>query len=251
MQLKNFPDIPISTREEAREFCPHPEEPRYRLLAREEGSFHCAVAKEFPAFPSHLKRRHSPQETREELQCRDTSPRVPQMSQSIPGKPVFLALPRLSSRRSTHTTVARGTAHWESLVGKPRGKASRESHRSLDPREGKHDSAATAGEESARACPHSRRGLTPLGRLQKYPKIHCSTGEESSGSGTDSTQSLRPRHRRERNPEKPPSNLHGDWPFMRPPERVPEVPVVSREHLPQLEKIQEVLPSRRDEAHFR
>ena len=26
-------------------------------------------------------------------------------------------------------------------------------------------------------------------------------------------------------------------------ERVPEVPVVSREHLPQLEKIQEVLPS--------
>ena len=36
-----------------------------------------------------------------------------------------------------------------------------------------------------------------------------------------------------------------------PPERVPEVPIVSREHLPQLEKIQEVVPSRRDEAHFR
>ena len=31
----------------------------------------------------------------------------------------------------------------------------------------------------------------------------------------------------------------------------PEVPVVSREHLPQLEKIQVVLPSSRDEAHFR
>ena len=31
---------------------------------------------------------------------------------------------------------------------------------------------------------------------------------------------------------------------------VPEVPVVSREHLPQLEKIQEVLPSRREEALF-
>ena len=44
--------------------------------------------------------------------------------------------------------------------------------------------------------------------------------------------------------------MHGDWPFLRPPERVPEVPVVSRKHLPQLEKIQEVLPSRRDEAHF-
>ena len=89
------------------------------------------------------------------------------------------------------------------------------------------------------------------GETQKYPKIHVITGEECSGSGTDSTQGLRPRLRRERNPERPPSKSHGDWPFQRPPERVPEVPVVSREHLPQLEKIQEVLPSRRDEAHFR
>ena len=209
------------------------------------------VGKEFPAFPSPLQRRRSRQERREELQGRATIPRVPQMSQSTPGKPVFHTLPRLSSRGSTHTPVARGTALWESLVGKPRGKASRESHRSLDPSEGKHDTAATAREESARADPHSRRGLTPLGRLQKYPKMHVSTGEESSGSGTDSTQGLRPRHRRERNPVRPPSNSHGDWPFLRSPERVPEVPVVSREHVPQLVKIQEVLPSRRDEAHFR
>ena len=141
------------------------------------------------------------------------------MSQSIPGKPVFPALPRLSNRGSTHTTVARGTALWESLVGKPLGKASRESHRSVVPREGKRDSAVTAREESARACPHLSRGLTALGRLQKYPKIHVSTGEESSGSGTDSTQDLRPRHRRERNPERPPCNSHGDWPFLRPPQR--------------------------------
>ena len=173
------------------------------------------------------------------------------MSQSIPEKPVFPALLRLSSRGSTHTTVARGTALWESIVGKPSGKASRESHRSLYPGEGRRDTAATPREESARACLHSRRGLTPLGRLQKYPKIHVSTGEESSGFGPDSTQGLRPRHRRERNPERHPSNSHGDWPFLRPPERVPEVAVVSREHLPQLEKIQELLPSRRDKAHFR
>ena len=150
-----------------------------------------------------------------------------------------------------HTKVARGTALWESLLGKPRGKPSRESHRSLDPREGKPDTAVTAREESARACPHLSRGLTALGRLQKYPKIHVSTGEEYSGSGTDSTQGLRPRHRRERNPERPPSNSQGDWPFLRPPERVPEDPIVSREHLPQLEKIQDVLPSSRHEAHFR
>ena len=197
----------------------------------------CVFGKEFPAVLSYLKRRRSPQERREELQGRAIIPRVPQMSQSTPGKPVFPALPPLSRRGSTHTTVARGTALWESLVGKPRGNASRESHRSLDPRHGKGDTASTAREESARAYPHSRRGLTPLGRLQKYPKIHVSTGEESSGSGTDSTQDLRARHRRERNPERTTSNLHEDWPFLRPPERVPEVPVVSREHLPQLEKI--------------
>ena len=143
-----------------------------------------------------------------------------------------------------------GKASWESLVGKPPGKASRESHRSLDPREWNRDTAAKAREESARACPHSRRGLTSLRRLQKYPKIHVSTGEECSDSGTDSTQDIRHRHRRERNPERPPSNSHGDWPFLRPPQRVTEVPVVSRGHLPQLEKIQEVLPFRRDEAHF-
>ena len=80
--------------------------------------------------------------------------------------------------------------------------------------------------------------------------IHVSTGEESSGSDTDSTQGLMPRHQRERNPERPPSNSHGDWPFLRLSERVQEVPVISREHLLQLEKIKEVLPSRRDEANF-
>ena len=245
LQLKKFPDIPVSTREEARESRPHPEEPRFRLLAREEGSFPCVVGKEFPAFPSHLKRRRSPQERREELQGRATIPRVPQMSQSIPGKPVFPALPRLSSRGSTHTTVARGTALWESLVGKPRGKAT-------DPLIHATGSVTLLLQHGrkARACPYSRRELTPLGRLQKYPKIHVSTGEESSGSGTDSTQGLRPQHRRERNPERHPRNSHGDWPLLRPPERVPEVPIASREHLPQLEKIQEVLLSRRGEAHF-
>ena len=149
---------------------PHPDEPRFRLIAQQEGSIPCVVGKEFPAFLSHLKRRRSPQERREELQGRATIPRVPQMSQSIPRKPVFPALPQLSSRGSTDTTVARGTSLWESvvgsLVGKRRGKAWRESHRSLDPREGKRDTAVTAREESARACPHSSRGLTPLGRLQ-------------------------------------------------------------------------------------
>ena len=127
LQLKKFPDIPDSTREEARESRPHSEESHFRLLAREEGSFPCVVRKEFPAFPTHLKRRRSPQERREEVQGRATIHRVPQKSQSIPGKPVFPALPLLSSRGSTHTTVARGTAlwkaSWEILVEKPQAKA--------------------------------------------------------------------------------------------------------------------------------
>ena len=139
-----------------------------------------------------------------------------------------------------------GKDSWKSLVGKPRGKAP-------DPlilAKGSVTLLLQLGGKRT-CCPHSRRGLTPLGRLQKYPKIHVRIGEECSGSGTDSTQGLRPRHRREGNPERQPSNSHGDWPFLRPLERVPEVPVVSPEHMPQLEKIQEVLPSRRDEAHFR
>ena len=118
----------------------------------------------------------------------------------------------------------RGKASWESLKGKPRREASRESHKSLDPHEGKCETAARAREEIASAGPHSTRGLTPLGRLQKYHKIHVGTGEESSGSGTgeessgsgtgeessgsgtDSTQGLTPQHRRERHPKR--SALH-------------------------------------------
>ena len=161
LQLKKFPDIPVSTREEARESRRHPEEPRFRLLAREEGSFPCVVGKSLPGFASHLKRRRYPQEKREELQGRATIPRVPQMSQSIPGKPVFPALPRLSSRGSTHIMVARGTALWESLVGKPRGnplgKASRESHRSMI---------------------HANGSVALLLQLGRKPHVHAATRDE-------------------------------------------------------------------------
>ena len=94
-----------------------------------------------------------PQERAEELLGRAAIPRVAQISQSIQQEPVFSALPRLSRRESTHTTVARRTALWESLVGKPRGKALRESHRSLDPLDGMRDTAVTAQEESARDAP--------------------------------------------------------------------------------------------------
>ncbi|KAI4551160.1 hypothetical protein MJT46_017413 [Ovis ammon polii x Ovis aries] len=130
-------------------------------------------------------------------------------------------VPEVPVRGSTHTTVSRGTALWKSLVGKPPGKTSWESHRCHDRRDGKHDTTATIREESIRACTVSKQGLTPLGRLLKYTKIHVSTGEEYSGSGPDFTQGLRPRNRRKKNPERPPRNSNVDWSVLRPRERVP------------------------------
>ena len=170
LQLRKFLDIPVSTREEARESRPHPEEPRFRLIAREEGSFPAWSGKNsrrsrrisiggalhrkgernsrvVPPFPESSRRLSPFQGNLFSLHCLD-----------------FQAKDRLTPR--WYVGQPCGKAWWESLVGKSRGKASRESHRSLDPGEGKRDTAATAREESARACPHSRRGLTPLGRLQ-------------------------------------------------------------------------------------
>ena len=127
------------------------------------------------------------------------------MSQSIPGKTVFPALPLLSSRGSTHTTVAHGTALWESLVGMPREKASWESlegsHSCFDSREGKCDTTATAPEESTRACPHSRRALTPwedsrstprsTSALERNPHVRAPTPNKVLGPGIDGRGILR------------------------------------------------------------
>ena len=52
---------------------------------------------------------------------------TPRSMSALERNPQVPALTPLSSRGSTHTTVARGTALWESLVGKPPGKASSES----------------------------------------------------------------------------------------------------------------------------
>ena len=116
--------------------------------------------------------RHSQQESREKLKwsCHHfkSTPNISVHST----EPDFPALPRLSRRVSTHTKVVRVIALWESLEG---------SQRSLCQLDRKPETAATAREESGRACLHSRLVLTPLRRLQKNPKIHVSTGEESSG----------------------------------------------------------------------
>ena len=51
--------------------------------------------------------------------------------------------------------------------------------------------------------------------------------------------------------EEAPEQLAWGLAFPEPPERVSLVLGVSREHRAKLEKFQEVLPSRRDETHFR
>ena len=127
LQLKKFPDIPVSTREEAREFRQHPEEPCFRLLVREEESFPCVVGKDsrhsrpisrggalhrkgernsrfvppFPESPTCL----SPfQGNLYSLHCLD-----------------FQGEDRLTPR--WHVGQPCGKNSWESLVGKSQGKA--------------------------------------------------------------------------------------------------------------------------------
>ena len=101
--------------------------PRFRLLAQEEGYFPCVVGKEFPVFPSQIKRRRSPQERREELQGRATIPRGPRFLSPYQGNLFslhcldFQDQDRLTPR--WHVGQPCGTALWESLVGKPVGKA--------------------------------------------------------------------------------------------------------------------------------
>ena len=78
-----------------------------------------------------------------------------------------------------------------------------------------------------------------MSALERNPQVPALSSHKVLGPGIDG-----------RGIPRSPEELAWDWPFLRPPEPVPEVPIVSPENLPQLEEIQEVLSSRRDEAHF-
>ena len=134
LQLKKFPDIPISTREEAREFCKHIEEPRFRLLAREAGSYPCVVGKN-----SRRSCRISRGGTLHRKSERNSG--SCHHSQSPPDVSVHSRetcfpctasnfKPRIDSHHGVtwYSPVGkpRGKASWESLERKPRGKASRD-----------------------------------------------------------------------------------------------------------------------------
>ena len=107
---------------------------------------------------------------------------VPERSQSIPGKPVFPALPRVSSRGSTHTTVARGTALWESLVGKPQGKTR---GKATDP------------------LIHVKGSVTLLEQLGRKAHVHAPTKDEDCLPWGDSRSTPRSMSAMVRNPQVP------------------------------------------------
>ena len=125
LQLKKFPDIPVSTREEAREFCPHPEEPRFHILSREEGSFHC-VRERIPGVAVAFQ-----EEALSTGKARGT-PGSGHHSKSPPDVSVHSRKNFFPCTASTfkpridtqwwHVGQPCGKASWESLVGKPRGK---------------------------------------------------------------------------------------------------------------------------------
>ena len=127
LQLKKFPDIPVSTREEARMSRPHLEEPRFRLLARELGSFHCVVGKEFPAFSSHLRAGALHRKGERNSRVLPQFPQFPRCLSPFQGNLFslhcldFQAEYPLTPR--WHVGQPCRKASWKSFVGKPRGKA--------------------------------------------------------------------------------------------------------------------------------
>ena len=128
--------------------------------------------KEFPAFPSHLKRRRSPQERREELQGRATIPESPRCLSPFQGNLFSLhcldvqAADRLTPR--WHVGQPCGKASWESLVGKPRGNAPDP----LIPRKCSVTLLLHLGRKSHVHAPHETRTDSP-GETPEVPQDPC------------------------------------------------------------------------------
>ena len=127
LQLKKFPDIPVSTREEARESRPHPEEPRFRLLARRRDPFPACSGKNSRRFRRNS--RGGALHRKGERNSRVVPP-FPESTKCLsPFQGNLFSLHCLdfhAEDRLTppwHVGQPCGKATWESLVGKPRGKA--------------------------------------------------------------------------------------------------------------------------------
>ena len=126
LQLKKFPDIPVSTRVEAREYRPHPEEPRFRLQLERSDPFPAWWGKN----SRHSRRisRGGALHRKGERNSRvgPPFPESPRCVSPFQGNLFslhcfdFHAEDRLTPRWDVGQPC--GKASWESLVGKPRGK---------------------------------------------------------------------------------------------------------------------------------
>ncbi|KAI4565066.1 hypothetical protein MJT46_009409 [Ovis ammon polii x Ovis aries] len=87
------------------------------------------------------------------------------------------------------------------------------------------------GERNSRVVPQfqesPRERIPGVGVASQEEVLSTGKARGTPGSchNSKSPPGLRPRHRREGNPERPPRNSNGNGPFLRPPERVPEVPI--------------------------
>ena len=80
----------------------------------------------------------------------------------------------------------------------------------MSPHETRHDSSVETPEEPRDLCQHWRGNLSFRPQLQMRTSALAVTGEES---------------------QEAPGNSHGDWTLLRQHERVPELPVVTREEI--------------------
>ena len=118
LQLKKFPDLPVSTREEARESRAHPEEPRFRLLARRRDPFPACKGKNSRSSGASQEEALSTGKVRRTQGSCHHFQSTPNVSVHS-GETCFPCnastfKPRIESHLG-------GT--WDSPVGKPRGKA--------------------------------------------------------------------------------------------------------------------------------
>ena len=176
LQLKKFPDIPVYTPEEAR-WSGH--------LQRSSVS----ASKLEMRDPSLLPRERIPDvsdASQEEARCTGKARGTHGSCHHSKSPPDVSIHSRGSCFPCTASTFTpRIDSHhggtWENPVGKPRGKASRERHRSLDPRDGKRDTPATLSLRSRSyvesTCRNSRKSRRFSASVEMRPIFSAASRE--------------------------------------------------------------------------
>ena len=127
LQLKKFPDIPVPTRDETRETRPYPEEPRFRLLAQRRDPFPACSGKNSRRFRRISRGGAVHRKGERNSRVVPPFPESPRCLSPFQGNLFslhcvdFQAEDRLTRRWNVGQPC--GKASWESLLGKPRGKA--------------------------------------------------------------------------------------------------------------------------------